>query len=97
MSCVTKKSSIGADKKVTCKSGWMWQKKTDERINNVLSAMSVITGRDCARDIRSLSVKQIPQERSDKLCHFDPNTSGLSRIYMEGEKKPDVPAKHSSF
>lgn len=48
--------------------------------------MSVITGRDCLPDFRSLSVKQIPQERSDKLCHFDPNTSGLSPIYMKKKK-----------
>lgn len=47
------------------------------------------------QDIRSLSVKQIPLERSDKLDRFDPYTFGLSHIYMTRKKKchPDVAAK----
>ena len=74
--------------KATCKSDWMWQKKIDDRINDDLAALSIITHDECARH----QTFEIPQECSGKLYLFDHNTPGLSRIYTtrESECHPHV-------
>lgn len=72
----------------------MWQKKIDERINDVLAAVSMITHDDCMTH----QTFEIPQECSDKLYRFDHNTSGLSRINTTRENKrhPHVAANYPS-